>query len=201
MTPLAQLAARVPPIRLIDPLAEFLGFSAAGEPLEYSLADAGKFAGHLCPTVATAYEMARRALTELFGDRTPVRGGVRVTVASAPDAFANGPLGQVIGYITGAAPESGFGGLMGRFGRRNLLVFSPESGPFGSVLFERIDTGQRMRLLARPERLPKEPAVSRNLKPGLEGDTQAAEHFREAWTNAVGHVIDNAGKLFDILPE
>lgn len=66
-----------PKIRLRDPLADFLGASVDGL-LDYGYADVVKLAGHSCPTVASAYLMARAALGALFPGALAERGAVRV---------------------------------------------------------------------------------------------------------------------------
>lgn len=110
------------------PLAELLGFKEQGR-YQITLEDAGRYAGHLCPTVATAFELAREGLSRLYRDELPVRGDVSVKVHSAPDVFANGPVGRIVGYITGAAGADGFRGLAGRFARAGLLRYEPEAQP------------------------------------------------------------------------
>jgi hypothetical protein len=197
MTPLEQLALEAPPIVLLDPLAEFLGLRGRGQPITFTLEDAGRYAGHLCPTVATAFEMTRAALKVLYPNEKPVRGDVRVTVASAPDAFANGPLGRVIGYLTGAARDDGFGGLAGRWSRRNLLRFDPESRPFGSVLFERIDTEASVRLLARPERLSQGADISKLMKVALQHAPEPNAALQQAWYERVKAAMAAGQNLFD----
>ncbi|MHC4839339.1 MAG: FmdE family protein [Planctomycetota bacterium] len=195
MTKLAEFAASVAPIELSDPLAEFLGFRAEGEVVSFTLEDAGRFAGHLCPTVATAFVMTRAALKRLYPDSIPVRGDIELTIASAPDQFANGPLARVIGYIIGAARDDGFRGLMGNWPRKDLLKFDPEATPFGSVTFKRTDTGSTVTITALAEKLPKVPEISTNLKSALEGDSTAHATFQTAWTQAVKNVF-NAGEDF-----
>ncbi|MCF6228499.1 MAG: hypothetical protein L3J82_07570 [Planctomycetes bacterium] len=198
MTELSDFAAGVEPIKLRDPLAEFLNFRAENEPLEFTLADAGKFAGHLCPTVATAFVITREALTRLYPDELPERGGVEVIMASAPDQFANGPLARVIGYIVGAARDDGFRGLMGNWSRKDLLKFDPELTPFGSVRFKRIDTGTEVTVTAMPEKLPKVEGIGNNLKPALEGDSVAHGNFKSAWLQAVKNVIATGSGFLNI---
>lgn len=194
MTDLDRAAATAAPITVKDPLAEFLGFKEGGT-IQYTLEDAGRYAGHLCPTVATAFEMARAGLKALWPTGTPVRGGVRVTVHSAPDAFANGPLGRVIGYITGAGGVEGFRGLAGHWSRQNLLRFDATAAPFGAVTFERADNGARVVVEALADALPHEPDISANLKPALAGDAAAHARFQAAWTRRVKAVIEHADKV------
>ncbi len=196
-TELATLASCVPPIWLHDELSEFLGFTAPGEPLAFTLMDAGKFAGHLCPTVATAFEMTRRALKTLYPGEMPPRGKIRVTIAGSPGAFANGPLAQVIGYITGAAGQTGFRGIDGRFARNNLLEFDPRALPFGSVTFTRTDNSAAVRVLAFPERLPAEPEMPVALRKSLAGDAQALPGFRAAWARRFAAVRDQADRFIE----
>lgn len=198
MTELERAAAAAAPIMLADPLAEFLGFKDGGV-ITYTLEDAGRYAGHLCPTVATAFEMARAGLKALWPAGTPVRGGVRVTVHSAPDAFANGPLGRVIGYVTGASGIEGFRGLAGHWSRQNLLKFDASRAPFGAVTFERADTGAGVTVEALPDALPHEPDISANLKPALAGDAAAGSRFRAAWARRVKAVVEHADKVVRVV--
>lgn len=197
MTELSDFADGVEPIKLRDPLAEFLGFSGENEPLEFTLADAGKFAGHLCPTVATAFVITREALARLYPDGLAERGGMEVTMASAPDQFANGPLVRVIGYITGAARDDGFRGLMGNWSRKDLLKFDAQATPFGSVKFRRLDTGAELTVTAMAEKLPKVDGIGNNLKPALEGDSAAHDTFKSAWLQAVKNVISTGDSFLD----
>jgi len=195
MSTLEQIARGAKPIELHDELSEFLGFSPV---LRYTLEDAGRFAGHLCPTVATAFEMTRLALRELYGEAMPERGHISVTVASQPDAFANGPLAQVIGYITGAAGVTGFKGIAGRFNRQNLLNFEAAQQPFGSVTFKRLDTGAAVRVLAFGERIAPEPEMPAAMRGALAGDATASVRFKEAWARRVHDVVENFGRILQV---
>ncbi|CAG0981817.1 hypothetical protein PLCT2_01952 [Planctomycetaceae bacterium] len=195
MSTLEKIAREARPIELHDELAEFLGFSPV---LRYTLEDAGKFAGHLCPTVATAFEMTRLALRELYDSAIPQRGHVAVTVASQPDAFANGPLAQVIGFITGAAGVTGFKGVAGRFNRQNLLHFDAAQQPFGSVTFKRLDTGAAVRVLAFGERIAPEPEMPAAMRGALAGDATASEVFKEAWARRVRDVVEHADRIIQV---
>lgn len=196
-TELATVASCVPPIWLHDELSEFLGFTAPGEPLAFTLLDAGKFAGHLCPTVATAFEMTRRALTVLYPGEMPQRGKIRITIAGSPETFANGPLAQVIGYIIGAAAETGFRGIDGRFARNNLLEFDSRAMTFGSVTFARTDNSAAVRVIAFSERLPIEPEMPAVMRKSLAGDVQAFPGFRAAWARRVAAVREYADRFIE----
>lgn len=199
MTPLHRLALETEPIRLRDPLAEFLGFREAGKPFEFTLEDAGRFAGHLCPTVATAFTATRIALQRLYPAALPERGGVRITMASAPDQFANGPLARVAAYITGAAGDDGFRGLAGRFSRQKLLAYNPRLEPYGSIWFERIDTGAKVGLLPLPERIEGGAGMGKSMKPALEGDPEQAALFQRAWQERIESVMQLGEQLFQII--
>jgi hypothetical protein len=199
MTPLHKLALATEPIRLRDPLAEFLGFREIAEPFEFTLEDAGRFAGHLCPTVATAFTATRIALQRLYQGALPERGGLRVTMASAPDQFANGPLARVAAYITGAAGDDGFRGLAGRFSRQHLLVYEPKLEPYGSIWFQRLDTGAKIGLLPLPERIQGGGGMAQAMKPALEGDPQQAQVFQQAWQQRIESVLQLGDQLFRIV--
>ncbi|MBK8207040.1 MAG: hypothetical protein IPK87_09655 [Planctomycetes bacterium] len=197
MTKLEQLAHETPPILMRDPLAEFLGLRGKEIPISYSLEDAGRFAGHLCPTVATAFEMTREALRALYGAELPVRGNIRVTMASAPDQFANGPMARVIGFVTGAARDDGFRGLAGRWSRQNLLLFAPDQRPFGSVLFERLDNGASVRLVALAEKAGTAGEdVGPLLRSALENTHEPLPRFQQAWMDRVQSVLTAGPRMF-----
>ncbi len=133
--------ADVPAIALRDPLAVFLGASKTGV-MSYTYADVVKLAGHSCPTVAGAYLMVRRGLRHLYGDDMPERGGVEVCLRDAGDHGTTGVIAAVATLMTGAAPETGFGGIGAhrRFGRRDLLRF--EAPIDGLMALRRRDTGR-----------------------------------------------------------
>lgn len=198
MTRLEEIAARCEPIILRDPLAELLGFKQQGR-IQLTLEDAGRYAGHLCPTVATAFELARQGLKHLYADQLPVRGDVSVKVHSAPDVFANGPVGRIVGYVTGAAGQDGFRGLAGRFARAGLLRYDSEAVPFGAVTLWRADTRQSVCLRPRSGVLPEQPAISQNLKPALAGDPAALAVFQQAWAERVAAVIEGGPMLFEVV--
>ncbi len=116
--------ADVPIITLHDPLAVFLGASKSGM-MTYAYADAVKLAGHSCPTVAGAYLMVRRGLRHLYGDDVPARGAIKVYLRDPRDQGTTGVIAAIATLLTGAAPETGFGGIgpHRRFTRRDLLHF------------------------------------------------------------------------------
>src|SRR5690606_41364108 len=106
----------VPPIALVDPLADFLGAAADGV-LEYRYVDVVKAAGHSCPTVAGAWLMTRKALGLLYPASLPRRGEIRVELRRALDDGVAGVGGAVAGLVNAAAHEGGVKGDRGRFRR------------------------------------------------------------------------------------
>ncbi len=103
----------VPPIRVKDPLAEFLGGTSDGT-LEIHYADTVRLAGHSCATVAGAWLMVRRALSELYGQELPVRGDIEVQMRDEPDDGVCGVIASIFTLVTGAAAGGGFQGLAGK---------------------------------------------------------------------------------------
>ena len=146
----------IEPISLRDPLASTLGAIDDDEPIHYHYQDCVKLAGHACPSVSSAFHMTKLALKELYGDEVPVRGNLEVRYSGDREAGANGPIGQVISYITGAAVETGFHGLGGKYARANMFTFDDNfnSGPGILVEFRRIDTGAKVSVLANPSVIP-----------------------------------------------
>lgn len=132
----------VPSIEVHDGLAEYLGGPDAVEHFSLSILDAARLAGHLCPSVAGAFLVTRAAVLALFPDtKICERGLVTIDIPGGDTDGANGPIGHVLSYITGAWPESGFGGLGGEFVRRNLLRYNSKRLQVGQYRFQRIDTG------------------------------------------------------------
>ena len=132
--------ANAPTVTLRDPLMPFLGASADGV-VTYCYADAVKLAGHSCPTVAGAWLMVRRGLTQLYGTDTPERGGIDVFLRDSRDTGTTGVIASIATLLTGAAPETGFGGIgpHARFRRRGLMQFDTPIP--GLMALRRRDTG------------------------------------------------------------
>lgn len=191
----------VEPIQLVDPLAVALGAIDKGEPLVYTYGDAIKMAGHSCPAVSGAYKMTQLALKELYPDKTPVRGEIKVTFKGGIEHKVNGPISQVVSLITGAAPESGFGGLGGgRYSRKNLLTYDEksESSPESvcSAIFERMDTGKKIEVTYSNYMLPANPKMG-DLMPkavkGVASDSELKE-FGELWHERIKTILLNPPK-------
>ena len=133
--------SKAPTITLRDPLAAFLGVSKSGV-MTYAYADAVKLAGHSCATVAGAYLMVRNGLSHLYGGEMPERGGVEVYMRDSRDRGTTGVIAAVATLLTGAAPETGFGGIGAhrRFTRRDLLHFDAPID--GLLALRRCDNGR-----------------------------------------------------------
>ena len=143
----------VEPIALRDPLASVLGATEDDEPIYYSYQDCVKVSGHACASVSSAFQLTKLALKELYGDEIPVRGNIDVRYAGGREDGANGPIGQVIQFITGAAIETGFHGLGGKYVRSDRFRYDDEmetGGPGIVVLFKRADTGKEVLARAIP---------------------------------------------------
>lgn len=182
-------------LEFFDPLAELLG--AGDGVFRYTFDDVVKTAGHACPTVAGAFVMVQQAVARLYPDERPLRGGLRIRFAGAPDQGANGPFTQVLTLLTGAAAENGFGGLGGQYVRKGLLRFEPaaEPGP-ATASFERTDGGDRVTLRYDPSPIPADPAMGDAMKQVLTGgaDAETAGRFRKAWSSRVGAILEDGGR-------
>lgn len=194
--------AQVPRITLRDPLAELLG-SAEGGLLSYGYADAVRLAGHSCPTVASAYWLAVRALTALYGNEIPTRGHIQVCLRQPLETGTTGVTASVLGLLTGAAAGGGFAGIGGQFVRRGLMQFGVSID--AELRLTRTDTGQAVLAQAHPQRVPNQPQTMPLLQRCLSGtasDAQRAE-FGQLWQSRVqsillDHAYDDA--VFEINP-
>ena len=181
--------AAVPPLHLRDPLAELLGAVPPGTAIAYTFTEVVKAAGHVCPTVAGAWLVTRGALAALYGDSTPVRGEIAVACMGAPEQFGYGPMAQVITNITGAAPETGFRGIGGRFARAGLLTFRPETPALATFVFARTDTGDEVRVSYHPDSILPDPGTRASMAGALAGDVEAGRELRRLWLDRVERIL------------
>jgi len=191
----------VEPIRLKEPLAEFLGAVSEGEEFVYTYQDAVKLAGHSCPAVSGAYKITQKALQELYGDKLPIRGDISVRVLGSVDNGANGPMAQVISLITGAAPETGFAGLGQRFCRKNKLIFDTENEEPSTFVFTRNDNQKSVKVSYHPENIPTADRMSGLLTKCIVGSAteKQQEEFKKMWQKRVRIVLfEEAKGLFRV---
>lgn len=182
--------ADAPTITLRDPLAEFLGTAKNGV-MTYAYADAVKLAGHSCPTVAGAYLMVRSGLKYLYGEALPQRGGMAVYLRDPRDQGTTGVIATVATLLTGAAPETGFGGIGAhhRFARRDLLHFDARIG--GLMALRRHDNGCGVLLDLDTSLVPSAPEMQtlfpKVLAERADGDEQA--RFAMFWQARVAQML------------
>jgi hypothetical protein len=178
----------VPPIVVVDPLAEVLGAAENGI-VNYRYADAVKLAGHSCPTVACAWLMTRRALQELYPDTCPCRGDVRVELRATSEEGVTGVIASIAGLVTGAANEGGFKGLAGRFGRQGLLQFGVPLG--GEIRFTRLDTGRSVTLSHDLRVVAQPPGLRERLREAFAPDASddARKAFAAVWQDWVKTIL------------
>ncbi|MDE2401847.1 MAG: hypothetical protein KGL90_09300 [Burkholderiales bacterium] len=161
-----------PRITVRDPLAAFLGAPPDGI-IEYCYADVVKLAGHSCPTVASAYLMTRAALAALYPDALPARGGIRVEVRKDRLEGVTGVVANVVSFLTGAADDTGFKGIGGRFDRRRLIAFDVDMP--AQIRFTRVDTAQAVSVSARIDRVPADPRLAGLMPRCLDGTATAED--------------------------
>jgi formylmethanofuran dehydrogenase subunit E len=180
--------AAAPSITVRDPLSAFLGAAQDGI-VEYTYADVVKLAGHSCPTVASAFLMARAALAALYPDALPERGGVRVELPDPAAEGVSGVIGAVLGMITGAAGEGGFHGIGRHFDRRHLLAYG--AAVPAQVRISRVDNGASVQVSVRAELVPGDPRM-RELMPRCIAGVATAEEaarFRSIWQDRVRRLL------------
>ena len=186
-----------PSVSLRDPLAIFLGASESGV-ITYRYVDAVKLAGHSCPTVAGAYLMVSKGLTALYGDELPERGGIEVHMRGGREQGTTGVTAAIATLLTGAAPETGFGGIGAdhRFARRGLLRFDV---PIDGILaLRRCDTGRGVILNLNIASVPADPAMGALFSRAVAGQATENEQarFGKLWQDRVARMLrDRAGDL------
>ncbi|EPI5620224.1 FmdE family protein [Neisseria gonorrhoeae] len=174
---------RAPTLTVQDPLAAFLGAAENGI-LTYRYADAVRLCGHSCPTVAGAYLMVIKGLKALYGEELPERDGIEAAMQGTRDEGTVGVTASVVQLLTGAAPETGFGGIgmQGRFARRNLLSFG--AGEInGTLTLRRKDNGKTVAVSLNAALQPFAPQM-RDIMPKAVGGSASAkelERFGQLW--------------------
>ena len=178
----------VPRLRVHDPLAEVLG-AAEGGVFEYGYGDAVRLAGHSCPTVAAAYWLTVLALSELYPDTLPERGGVRVEFRDDARSGSTGVVACVVQMLTGAAGNSGFKGLAGRYSRAGLQRFAPDI-PM-SMRFTRLDNGDAVDAAVDLSLLPEEPRLATLLEHCARNgaDTESVRELGRLWQARVEYLL------------
>lgn len=181
---------RVAPIRLYDPLADFLGATEGGV-IEISYLDCVKLAGHSCPAVAGSYILTCRALERLYGeDEKAVRSEIEISLGKAKTDGVTGVIGNVAAFICGASDEGGFAGMGGKFSRKSLLSFA-HSDMEGDITFKRRDNDQSVSLSLDTSAVPKNPEMMPLMQKSLQGlaTTQEREKFASYWQARVEHML------------
>lgn len=180
--------ADAPGLAIHDPLSALLGAAEDGV-FHYGYADAVRLAGHSCPTVAGAYLMTVRSLGHLYGDALPVRGEIEVHPRDEADAGVAGVMASVATLLTGAAQETGFKGLGGRFDRRRLLIFG--AAIEGDMAFRRRDNGAGVQAFLNAGVVPADPEADDLLRRQLAGQAREDEgaRFRELWQGRIRRLL------------
>ena len=197
----------VPPIMMIDPYFQIFGQSQVAVPYYYE--NAVKLAGHSCGATTGAWTIARKALEVLYPDgEIPVRGQISVEAPGAEDEWFVGVFGEVITFITGASPRTGFiGAEFGQkdnvFVRQNKMVYSEEPTetlpPKMEWIFTRLDTGAKVGVIFNlavitPVATPERQELGKKMAAG-EATPEEAEDYYEYWNDRAKFVLENADTL------
>lgn len=188
----------IPALLMRDPLAELLG-AAEGGIIEYHYEDVVKLAGHSCPTVAGAWLMAKRGLATLYPNEMPTRGSVRVDLKAAVEIGTAGVVGNVLGFVTGAAGEGGFKGLGGIGDRRGLLRYGQPID--GIVRLARTDNDASVLLDYFPDKVTTAHEMTALMSRVLSGRADADEHraFAQHWQDRVRRILLEHGDDPDLV--
>lgn len=179
---------QVAPLKLYDPLSDFLGAFKKGE-LEITYLDCVKLAGHSCPTVAGAYLMAAKGLAALYGDELPQRGSIKVEMKENESVGVTGVTCNIISFILGASGASGFKGIQGNFSRNNLVFYNAPIS--AEVRLTRLDTMRSVNLSYDPSIIKADekmmPLMGKNLK-GLASEEEK-RMFQTLWQERVEEIL------------
>jgi hypothetical protein len=202
----------VPPLMMIDPYFGIFGQSQV--PVPYYYEEAVKVAGHSCGAITGAWTITRKALEVLYPDgEIPVRGQIAVEAPGAEDEWFVGVFGDVITFITGASPHTGFiGAEFGKtddvFVRQNKMVYSEEPTgqlpPMREWIFTRLDTGEKVGvkfnlMIILPIPTPGRVAMGKKMAAGEATPEEAADYY-EYWNDRAKFVLDKADTVDGFFP-
>ena len=156
--------------------------------------------------VAAGWTMTRQALETLYpNEEVPMRGQIAIEMPGAEDEWNIGVIGEVMMYITGASPKTGFSGSIFKDNpltiRKNKMVYTEEpvgtAPPAMEFIFTRMDTGKSVAVswniaLVQPptnEKLLAEPA--QKLATGA-ATPEEAEKFIKDWNDAALFLLGNS---------
>ncbi len=196
--------SEVPPILMIDPYFQIFGQSQVAVPYFYE--DAVKLAGHSCGATTGAWTITRKALEELYPEgEIPVRGQIFVEAPGAEDEWFTGVFGEIITFVTGAAPKTGFiGAEFGEtndlFVRQNKMIYPDE--PTGALppkmewMFTRLDTGKKVGVvfnlaIITPIATEERQAMGKKMAAGEATAEEAADYYKY-WNDRAKFVLENA---------
>jgi len=194
---------QVEPIMMNEPYFEIFGQTAG--PVPYYYEEAVKLAGHSCGATAGAWIITKKALETLYPDgEIPVRGQIFVEAPGAEDEWFVGVFGDIITYVTGAAPKTGFNGsdfaVNDLYVRQNKMVYSEKPTgalpPMREWVFTRLDTGAKVGVkynLVIITPLPTPDRIEMGKKVALgEATPEEAADYIKYWNDRAKFVFDNA---------
>lgn len=195
--------AEVPPILMREPFLELLG--QTDRPVPYTYKEAVKIAGHSCGAVGGAWIITRKALESLYPGAVPIRGQIKVTMPGSEDEWFVAVFGEVITYITGAAPKTGFPGAeLGKaYNRRDLMTYKEKTTgtPPAKMVwtFERTDTGAKVAVrydLGRIEPVQTHERTEMGARVARgQATPEETEEWRQYWNARTKFVLDKADTL------
>ena len=194
----------VQPIMMIDPYFQIFGQSQT--PVPYYYEEAVKLAGHSCGATTGAWTIARKALEALYPDgEIPVRGQIAVEAPGAEDEWFVGVFGDIITFVTGASPHTGFigaefGQVNDLFIRQNKMVYTEEPTdqlpPMREWIFTRKDTGAKVGVkfnlvIITPIPTPGRIEMGKKIAAGTATPEEAAD-YQKYWNDRAIFVLENA---------
>lgn len=176
-------------IELVDSLGGFLGAFDDGR-VNISYIDCVKLAGHSCPTVASAFMMAKLGLEALYPDQTPQRSEITVTMKENKESGVTGVIANVVSYIVGAGDSGGFKGIGDRFGRNDLLIFDEETQT-SAIKLTRQDNGTSVYMSCDTSKIPGSPEMMPLMQKCLaqQASDQEFTEFRKLWQGRVEQLL------------
>jgi len=176
----------VQPIKIKEQLGEFLG--SFDECIDIGYLDIVKYAGHSCPTVASAFISIKYALENIYKEDIPFRGDIEVFAKNGRDVGVNGVISNVFSFVTGARESDGFKGIGGKFNRSNLLHFDSDIKSEYKILSLSLEKSVEFDISL--SLVPFNPEMNKYLTLALNGgDKEDQREFMRLWQERVKAVL------------
>ena len=133
--------------------------------------------------------MAQQGLKALYGNKTPQRGSIEISMRDSESDGVTGVICNVLSFITGANGAGGFKGLNGKFARNGLVTYNADI--VSEVQLCRTDTGESIGLNYNASIIPGDPMMQPLMGKAMQGlaTQEEKKQFAVLWQTRVENIL------------